>query len=284
MRFLKDFFTYITIISLISCVGKEESSSEKITFDNEIGELTVMEREGIRISEVPNNKSFVGARLSLNSPGNHDSLKPGLYQFNYDSENFELGKVLENPHYPTFREADEGQHIQFSSNNSPVQARNSFHFQNELLKGNNVILAFLSTSYSQSIKSNESFSLVNYKVGETGRDFDMEAAHLFYSQPSGIYAGLNSEKILLDFFLVNTSLSENGNKVKATINDVSFLLHKWTAYAIEGLHKGTHTIRLELIDQNGNLIPGPFNDSGERTFEIKDAAVIEHITMLNKFN
>jgi len=67
--------------------------------------------------------------------------------------------------------------------------------------------------------------------------------------------------------LVNTSLSENGNKVKVTFNGTtSIVVNKWASYQIDGLSENKNTIRIELIDKAGNLIPGPFNDSGERTF------------------
>jgi hypothetical protein len=38
-------------------------------------------------------------------------------------------------------------------------------------------------------------------------------------------------------------------------------------YFIEGLQLGEHTVRLELVDPQGQLVPGPFNDSGERSFK-----------------
>lgn len=74
---------------------------------------------------------------------------------------------------------------------------------------------------------------------------------------------------ILDFCLVNTSLSENSNKVKVTFNGTtSIVVDKWTSYRIDGLSENKNTIRIELIDKLGKLIPGPFNDSGVRIFTL----------------
>ena len=64
-----------------------------------------------------------------------------------------------------------------------------------------------------------------------------------------------------DFYLVNTEISSNGNKVKATIMDTEFIIDEWAPYYIKGLPKGEIKIKLELIDASGNLIDTPFNPS-----------------------
>ena len=57
----------------------------------------------------------------------------------------------------------------------------------------------------------------------------------------------------------NTSLSKEGNKVKAIINNEEFLITDWAPYTISGLPSGENTISLELIDSKGTFIEGPFN-------------------------
>jgi hypothetical protein len=67
------------------------------------------------------------------------------------------------------------------------------------------------------------------------------------------------EKILLDFYLINNTLSKEGNRVKATINDEEFFIYEWSPYIINGLPKGETTIKLELLDNQNKLIENPFN-------------------------
>jgi hypothetical protein len=82
---------------------------------------------------------------------------------------------------------------------------------------------------------------------------------MFYSRPKGAYTGADIQKVMLDFYLVNTELSEAGYKVKATINGTEFLLDKWVPYAMEGLPEGNLTIELALLDPSGAVVPSPFN-------------------------
>jgi hypothetical protein len=97
---------------------------------------------------------------------------------------------------------------------------------------------------------------------QTGNEkIDLTDEFLFYSRPKGTYKGVDTEKLLLDFYLVNTNLSSTGNKVKATIQDTEFIIEEWAPYYIEGLPKGEIKIKLELIDASGNLIDSPFNPS-----------------------
>lgn len=92
---------------------------------------------------------------------------------------------------------------------------------------------------------------------------------MFYSRPKGEYVGpQETGKVMLDFYLVNTDLSPEGNKVRATINGSEFMLDRWLPYIIEGLPMGESTIKLELLGKDGNLLPGPYN-SVERTITLK---------------
>ena len=100
------------------------------------------------------------------------------------------------------------------------------------------------------------------QVGENQIDLNNE--FLFYSRPKGTYKVVDTEKLLLDFYLVNTEISASGNKVRATIQNKEFIIEEWAPYYIEGLSKGEVTIKLELIDSSGRLIETHFNPS-ERT-------------------
>jgi hypothetical protein len=130
-------------------------------------------------------------------------------------------------------------------------------------------LAFLSRSYHESIKNGSAYVLKNYPIGESSADFDSKAPHLFYSRPKGVYSGKDAKRILVDFYLLNTSLSAEGNQLELTIDAETFTLSSWQPYFVEGLAEGEHQFRIRLIDEKGNVVPGPFNDSGVRTIEIE---------------
>jgi len=61
---------------------------------------------------------------------------------------------------------------------------------------------------------------------------------------------------LLDFFVSNTTLAADGNKVHTVINGQEFTLDQWTPYEILNLPHGETTIKLTLVDSTGNPISG----------------------------
>ena len=184
------------------------------------------------------------------------------YNFSFDIKNYNLGVQTKKEFDYNLANSEKGQHIHFILNNGPYSAHYNQNFDYELPKGNNIILAFLSRSYHESVKNPDAYILT--QIGDSN-EINLDGEFLFYSRPKGIYEGLDTEKLLLDFYLVNTELSSTGNKVKLTIKQKTFfhqfLIDSWEAYYIEGLDKGEVTIKLELVDKDGELIEAPFNPS-----------------------
>lgn len=226
------------------------------------GENATQETDSTAISltKAPASFDYPGAALKLIAPTG--TLDTGNILSKFEVTNFELGIQTPDAAERGIANSGMGQHIHFIVNNEPYSAHYEPEFSKNFQEGNYVILAFLSRSYHESVKNDSSFVLTQVTVGSPADapDFDPTAQHLFYSRPKGSYKGDGeTKKLMLDFFLVNTSLSESGNKVRATINGQEFVITEWAPYYIEGLEKGEVTIGLELIDKEGNLIPGPYN-------------------------
>ena len=207
----------------------------------------------ITITKVDGSAPYSNSSISLNNLKIDDD----NFTFSFDVINYELGiQSLKDFDY-TLANSNKGQHIHFIVNNGPYSAHYQQNITKELDKGNNVILAFLSRSYHESVKNPNAFILT-----QTGNEkINLNNEFLFYSRPKGTYKGVDTEKLLLDFYLVNTNISTDGNKVRATIQDTEFIIDEWAPYYIEGLPKGEIIVKLELIDSNGNLIDAPFNPS-----------------------
>ena len=225
----------------------------------------VAEPAEIHLTPVTSSPTFPEAKLTLNNPEAGAALNSGSVHFSYTVENYELTAQTEDADIKQCANSAQGQHIHLILNNQPYFAHYEAEFDRELEDGHYVALSFLSRSYHESLKSPDAFVIEQFTVGETeAGEADLTAQHLFYSRPKGEYKGDDTKKILLDFFLVNTDLSEDGNKVRATINEQEFMISQWVPHFVEGLPMGENTFKLELLDQDGNLIPGPFN-SVERT-------------------
>ena len=156
--------------------------------------------------------------------------------------------------------------ISYLTNNYSLDQFSSDVFETELMFGNNVFLAFLTDKNNISIKTNKGCVLKNAVIGvEAESLFDMNQPHLFYYLPQS-----ETREPILDFYLVNTSISEKGNKVKVMVNETEFILSKWAAYKISGLKNPVNTVRIQLVNKSGDLIEGPFNDSGDRRFRLQN--------------
>jgi len=227
----KLFFLYVTIL-LFGC-----SESNKIS-----------------INKLEGSPEYENAKLEIQNPTNDDD----EYSFSFQIDQYELGTQTLNVKENELANSNKGQHIHFIVNNGPYSAHYSDNFKKKLDKGNNVILAFLSRSYHESVKNPNAYILT--QVGD-GDKIDLTSPFLFYSRPKGVYKGKDTMKLLLDFYLVNTSISPSGNKVRATIQDTEFIIDEWAPYYIEGLKKGNVSIKLELLNSEGELVDSPFNPS-----------------------
>lgn len=245
--------TSLLIMALMGCQPAASGDEEGTTAEQEqpAPEITITKLEG--------SPAFPEASLSLDSAEPMDS----MFQFSFEVENYALGAQTDGP--GGLANSGKGQHIHLIVDNGPYSAHYEPMFTTDKLAepGNHVVLAFLSRSYHESVKNMEgpsSFYIGQFQTGDGDyEEADFTAPHMFYSRPKGTYTGEDTKKLLLDFFLLNTTLSEGGNQVRATINGEEFMLTEWAPYVIEGLPMGEVTVKLELIDAEGNPIPGPFN-------------------------
>ncbi|MDX5481471.1 MAG: hypothetical protein LPK07_07290 [Hymenobacteraceae bacterium] len=230
----------------------------------------VMSKNGLRVFAFDDSQKYPESQLRLNVPPAGGVVEPGPVEFNYSLSNYQLTRMTPHSNAEHLANSQEGQHIHNIVDNEPYTAHYETSFTKELSEGDHVILSFLSRSYHESLKHKGAYDLRMVTAGNpTERmEFDMNAPHMFYSRPKGEYVGQDTEQVMLDFYLVNTDLSATGNKVRATINGTEFMLDKWMPYIMEGLPMGENTIQLELVDNNGNLIPGPYN-SVTRTFTLR---------------
>ncbi|NJK88517.1 MAG: phosphopeptide-binding protein [Myxococcales bacterium] len=208
----------------------------------------------------------------MKSPKDGATLPAGQkVPFSFALENYELKNQTDAPPREALANSAEGQHLHVILNNAPYMAKYDEAFELDLEPGRYLMLTFLSRSYHESVKNPEAYTVSQFVVGEPyGEPYDAKAAHLFYSRPKGSYTAAEAKNLLLDFYLLNTNLSEDGNKVRATVNGQTFLLNEWAPYIIQGLMPGEVTIKLELMNSEGAPIPGPFN-SVERTITITEA-------------
>ncbi len=233
-----------------------------LAFHFSCAQKITMEKNGIKLTPVTDSPLFPEASLKMTSPQQGVSLDSGTVRFLYELKNYTLTDQTTDAAHKHCSNSAQGQHIHVILNNAPYLAKYTTDFTEPLKEGNYVVLSFLSRSYHESLKHKNAYDLRQFRVGKPSvlsKEADLTKPLLFYSRPKGEYAGEDTKKILLDFFLVNCDLSAKEYKVKATINGAEFILTKWQAYAMEGLPMGENSIQLELLDKNNKSVDNPFN-------------------------
>lgn len=231
-----------------------------------------LEKNGLRLTPFTDSPKYPTAQMRASAPVAGSTLPSGApVAFKFELTNFALGKLSSGPRADQVANGAQGQYIFNSVDNEAYTAHYQPSFSKPLPDGQHVVLSVLARSYHETLKHRGASDLRLVTVGQPvpgAPAIDLKAPHLFYGRPQGTYSGRDAQKVVLDFYLANVALEPGGTQVRATINGSEFPLDQWAPYIMEGLPIGENTVKLELVDASGNLIPGPFN-SVTRTFSVQ---------------
>lgn len=186
----------------------------------------------------------------------------GKFKFGVGGDSYVLGAQTSDAENKMCANSGKGQHIHLIVDNTPYAAKYVADFDYEIPDGSHHLLAFLSRSYHESIKTADArvAKVVDVENNTITGEKDITDPMLFYSRPKGTYVGKkDTEKVMLDFYLANTDISPSGNKVIANINGEDHEISKWQPYYIEGMPMGENTITLTLVDKDGKKVDTPLN-------------------------
>ena len=196
----------------------------------------------------------------------------GQFSFDIMAKAYELGEQTPDAPQKMCANSGKGQHIHLIIDNEPYAAKYEADFAYEIPDGEHYMLAFLSRSYHESIKTSPAHTAQKITVAGNTKTAaeDITEPMLFYSRPKGTYVGkANTDKVMLDFYLVNAKLGVD-YKVKVDINgEKSMTIDQWQPFYIEGLPMGDNKIKLTLVDKEGNAVDTPLNPV-ERVFTLKE--------------
>ncbi len=189
---------------------------------------------------------------------------------------------------------DMGNHVHIILDNEPYEAYYDFSKPFELKNvsdGEHTLRVFPSRPWHESYKNPGAFQMIRFTVASGGADpnepvttnsnqqmsnanaettaksgaVDMSKPLLTYSRPKGEYKGEDADAIMIDFWLTNAKLTGDGGqyKVRYTVdNNEPKFIEKWQPIWLAGFAAGTHKVKLELVDAQGNLIEnGGYNST-----------------------
>lgn len=228
----------------------------------------------VQIQKGERSPTIDGANALITSPSSEAVLDGPSVEVTVDAESFETGVQTETDRAGEIANSGNGQHFHLILDNRPYMANyeagEPFDV-GELQPGAHTLVAFPSRSYHESVKSDTSYDYINFYVGEESGEFMLndDDPAIIYSRPKGRYEQEDAERIMLDFYLHNVELSEDGYKARYTITDgdgnevASTTLTEWTPAFVTGLD-GTYTVNLQLLDSEGNVVPGEMNDTSRK--------------------
>src|SRR5215831_13470379 len=98
-----------------------------------------------------------------------------------------------------------------------------------------------------------------------GGDVDRAKPLLTYSRPKGEYKGADADPVMLDFWLLNATLQGEGGdfRVRYSVDGgEAKYLDKWEPIWLSGWISGKHSVKLELVDRDGNVVDnGGYNST-----------------------
>jgi hypothetical protein len=200
--------------------------------------------------------------------------KAGIWGMRYDEgemmfdvRDFLLGIRTLGSDQKGLQTTNKGQYIHVNLDNSLHLHSNDGNVSAKIPDGSYRMGCFLVRGYHESVKSAKAgkFMRVEIRNNTIYKGESLDEVALFYSVPMGDYSRKKSADVLLDFYLANTSLSPNGNKVEVKINaNAPILLDRWQGYLLKNLPLGQHKISLRLLDRQGKAI----DKTIEKTFRL----------------
>ncbi|MEM7382501.1 MAG: hypothetical protein AAF361_15100, partial [Bacteroidota bacterium] len=158
-----------------SCKQQKKDASAEGESDTEMQ----AEAPKITLEKLDGSPAYAEAVLQLEEPSNTTISDGGEVNFKFTMTDYELGAQTSGPNAERLANSGKGQHIHFILNNQPYSAHYEPEFAKEIPNGVHHLVAFLSRSYHESVKNDNSVVVKKMTVGPDAEDtFQLEAQAL----------------------------------------------------------------------------------------------------------
>jgi len=258
----------LLVLIFTGCYKNSTNKTDDLSNSNKEGSQEVIIYSVERSPQIP------FARANITFPSQDELLEDDDVFVVIDVDNFLLGAQTDTLRARELSNSPKGQHVHLIVDNKPyIAVYDQDHPINvgKLGPGTHTIFTFPSRSYHESVKSPTAFDIINFNVVSPGGSnvIKRDTPSIIYSRPKGTYKGVDAKEIMLDFYLNDVELSPGGNFARYTISknnsegnadDVYTIdIYEWKPSFIKGLSSGIYSVTLELLDSNGNLVPGAWN-------------------------
>jgi len=255
--FMRPFCCLLLGMAMLASCQSDKSSKASASED-----AGTTEEVKYPITAFPSSPQFPSAKIE------DMRYKDGTFDFDIVAENYQLGEQTSDAETKMCANSGKGQHIHLIIDELPYAAKYEASFAHEVANGQHNLLAFLSRSYHESIKSPGAAvaAQVTVQDGTITASEEIVEPTLFYSRPKGTYVGDDTKKIMVDFYPLNADIG-GAHRIKLQVNGEVTLLDKWQPHFIEGLPYGENTIGVALVYADGTEVEG------------RQTAVLQKITL-----
>lgn len=248
-------------VLLAACGNNEEKQTEEV--------VTEPAKPTLTVSNVAGSPEYDGATIGMGkveATAANDSVK---LTFNFNVKNYELKSQTADAGSKMCNNSAQGQHIHFILNNQPYAALYEPKHSVTVAKNTeHYLMAFLSRSYHESVKTKGAALVYHFKVDENGKVQQLDeptTPMVFYSRPKGDYVGEKDTKnLLLDYYIWNTTLGADASQVMAHVKgdgvDTTLALKEWKPQFLHNMPMGKSNITLTLADKDGKKLDGPMTE------------------------
>ncbi len=219
----------------------------------------------LELADVTGSPDFQDATLNIatiqSDPQGKDSAK---VSFAFSVKNYELGNQTADAADKMCNNSDKGQHIHFIMDNKPYVALYEPNHTLVLPKNSeHYLMAFLSRSYHESIKTKGAALVYHFKIDGKGKMQKLDEPKtpmVFYSRPKGDYLGKDTENLLFDYYVWNGNVSDSLQveaKIKGDDLDTTITMNSWKAQFLKNMPMGKSSIKLSLVGKDGKKLDGP---------------------------
>lgn len=253
-------------------LSEEEITEELKRYDFQ---PIILEKGGVVLKEVHDIPPFEDVSLRLMDK--NVKFRQGTNKFEFDINKFNLGErtTLEKETGLNIQEG--GQYLVTVGNDFKVKKSFAAQVIQELQKGENYLLAYLCRSYKISVKNRKSSVFLKFTTddahGKVKQKVSESFVHLNTPRNGDFYT--QTQKVLLDFYLLNLQIGDQGNYLKVTVDQHEFNINKWKAYSISGLSLGEHKITVQAYNKNNEKITGKLLKPITVSFTVNEENVFE---------
>ncbi|GGZ21945.1 hypothetical protein GCM10007049_13390 [Echinicola pacifica] len=236
----------VTLVSLIwACDSKPNSQQQNLSAEK--SSPNPSPEESVNFHLPSPSAPHPDAMLELHRPLEDEQFAEGSIPFEFNIKN-----------YP-FEHGRKGFQLMVIVNGNDPTGYNMPIFEHELEAGHYKMVAFLVDEEGYALKEYGNYLDREFVVGEVTAPSEEETAFLAINFPRQDQQYTQEEPVVVDFLVTDAELDPKGSKVRLSVNGHTYNAHNHQRVHIDGLPAGEHQLVAQLVDQEGEALPGKYS-------------------------